>query len=165
MTHIRIGDHVLRVEPDGAAFRVTDGAAAPALVAADVSQLAPGVLSILVNGRSYEARLDSSPTGDAIVLNGHRYPFTVEDPRSLRARRASSAGHDGPRTIHSPMPGRILRILHSPGDAIAANAGVLVVEAMKMQNELKSPKAGTLRKVLVAVGDTVTAGQALAIID
>jgi biotin carboxyl carrier protein len=113
---------------------------------------------------SLEARLDLSPTSSAVVIRGHRYEFSLEDPRSLRSRRAGAGAADGPRTLHSPMPGRVIRILLPQGSEVAAQQGVLVVEAMKMQNELKSPKAGVVTKMLVSEGDTVAAGQPLATI-
>jgi biotin carboxyl carrier protein len=133
-------------------------------IAADAVALEPGIISILANGRSYEVRLEVTPQGTSVVLDGQRYDFSQFDPRSLQARRTSGGGDDGPRTLKSPMPGRVLRILVPAGSAVAAQQGILVVEAMKMQNELKSPKEGTVSRILVAEGDTVTAGQALATI-
>jgi biotin carboxyl carrier protein len=133
-------------------------------ISAEAITLEPGILSLITDGRSLEARLDVTPQSTAVLLDGRRYEFSQFDPRSLQARRATAGGDDGPRTLKSPMPGRVLRILAPAGSAVAAQQGVLVVEAMKMQNELKSPKEGTVTRVLVAEGDTVTAGQALAII-
>ncbi len=139
-------------------------------ISAEAVALEPGILSITAGGRSsaggrsLEARLDVTPQSTAVLLNGRRYEFSQFDPRSLQARRATGGGDDGPRTLKSPMPGRVLRILVAAGGAVVAHQGVLVVEAMKMQNELKSPKEGTVSRVLVAEGDTVTAGQTLAII-
>jgi len=133
-------------------------------ISAEAVMLGPGVLSMLAEGASYEARLDVAPTGSAVVLHGRRYAFSSYDPRSLQARRGAAGYDDGPRTLHSPMPGRVLRILLAAGSAVEAQQGILVVEAMKMQNELKSPKSGTMARILVAEGETVTAGQALATI-
>lgn len=133
-------------------------------ISAEAALLEPGILSIVSGGQSLEARLDVTPQSSAVLVNGRRYEFAQFDPRSLQARRATAGGDDGPRTLKSPMPGRVLRILAPAGSAVAAQQGILVVEAMKMQNELKSPKEGTVTRILVAEGDTVTAGQALAII-
>ena len=133
-------------------------------IPAEAVTLEPGILSIVTGGRSLEARLDVTPQSTAVLLNGRRYEFSQFDPRSLKARRTAAGGDDGPRTLKSPMPGRVLRILVPAGNPVSAQQGILVVEAMKMQNELKSPKEGTVTRILVAEGDTVTAGQPLAII-
>ena len=132
--------------------------------------LRPGVLSLVVAGRSYRAvREDDAPAGNgsevAVLVAGGRFPYRVEDSRSLKARRAHSGGHDGPKVIKASMPGRVVRVLASRGDEVEAHQGVVVIEAMKMQNELKSPKAGAVVEIRVAPGDTVSAGDVLAVID
>jgi len=132
--------------------------------------LCPGVLSIIINGRSHRVVLegDAFPgngSDSAIFLDGMRLSYRVEEQRSLKARRAHTGGADGPKVIKASMPGRVVRILVEPGEAVKANQGVVVIEAMKMQNELKSPKAGTVVEMRVASGDTVTAGDVLAIIN
>jgi biotin carboxyl carrier protein len=185
--HIQLAGKSFRVDivpattPQGPpAISVAQGDAEPKPVSINVLEIQPGLLSLLFTPQgaaaasrqsgpvdrqeSTEARLDLSPTSAAVILRGHRYEFSVEDPRSLRSRRAGAGAADGPRTLHSPMPGRVIRILLPQGSAVAAQQGVLVVEAMKMQNELKSPKAGVVTKMLVSEGDTVAAGQPLATI-
>lgn len=132
--------------------------------------LRPGVLSLVVAGRSYRAvREDDAPAGNggevAVLVAGRRFPYRVEDSRSLKARRAHAGGHDGPKMIKASMPGRVVRVLASRGDSVEAHQGVVVIEAMKMQNELKSPKAGTVVEIRVAPGDTVLVGDVLAVID
>jgi biotin carboxyl carrier protein len=132
--------------------------------------LCPGVLSLLIGGHSYRiVRENDAPATNgsetAILLDGVRFPYRVEDPRSLKARRAHSGGADGPRVIKASMPGRVVRVLAAPGDAVEAHQGVVVIEAMKMQNELKSPKAGKVVEIRVASGDTVTVGDVLAVIE
>jgi biotin carboxyl carrier protein len=125
----------------------------------------PGTMSlVLADGTSLLAQLDKTPQATAVVTDGRRYEFAAHDPRSLSVRRSQLDGDSGPVTLKSPMPGRIVRILRAAGSAVEAKQGVLMVEAMKMQNELKSPKTGVVESVLVAEGDTVTAGQALAVI-
>jgi biotin carboxyl carrier protein len=88
----------------------------------------------------------------------------VRDPRSLRGRIRALDDH-GPKKLSAPMPGKIVRVLVRPGDEVEAGAGVVVVEAMKMQNEIKSPKKGTIQKILVAEGAAVNAGDVLAIVE
>jgi len=134
-------------------------------VEAEVSVVRVGEISLLLpDGTSLIAYLDQSPQGDAVVLRGRRYEFAAYDPRSLTTRRTAADAHQGPATLKSPMPGRIVRILCPAGTPVEAKQGILTVEAMKMQNELKSPRAGVVDQVLVKEGDSVVAGQALAVI-
>ena len=134
-------------------------------VSLDVQQLQPGVISLLIAGRAYRCILDEGPTGRSIFMDGRRYPYVLDDPRSLRQRRGGVAGDDGPRSIKSPMPGRVARLLVAVGAAVKAQEGILVIEAMKMQNEMKSPKDGVVTAIHVAAGDTVHAGQVLAVVE
>ena len=131
----------------------------------DVHLLQPGVLSLVIDGRSFRCILDEGPTERAVLLDGKRFVYALDDPRSLRSRRGAAADANGPRPIKAPMPGRVVRILAAAGDAVEAQQGILVIEAMKMQNEMKSPKAGTVARISVVVGDTVQAGQVLAVIE
>lgn len=133
-------------------------------VEADAHLIRPGVLSLLIEGKSYRVVLDPGHAETALHLASRRIPYRVEDTRSLRSRRRH-AGGDGPVEIHASMPGRVVRVLVEEGDAVAAHQGVLVIEAMKMQNELKSPKAGRVVEVRVAPGDTVAAGEILAVVE
>jgi acetyl/propionyl-CoA carboxylase alpha subunit len=141
----------------GVAEFLVDGRA----LAADVKVLQPDVMSLVVAGRQYRCVLD----GDAVVVNGRRYEFTVFDPRSLQGRLGSGAGMDGPRSVKAPMPGRVVRLLVAAGDEVAEQQGLVVIEAMKMQNELKSPKAGRVIRVGVGVGDAVANGDVLAVVE
>jgi acetyl/propionyl-CoA carboxylase alpha subunit len=142
---------------DGLMDCVVDGRA----VAVDVRMLPGGVMSLVVEGRQYRCVLD----GDGVVIGGRRFGFAVEDPRSLQGRRGAGGGEAGPRALKAPMPGRVVRVLVGVGDEVAEGQAVIVIEAMKMQNELKSPKAGRVVRVAVAVGDTVGAGQVLAVVE
>ena len=132
--------------------------------------LRPGVLSLLIAGRSHRVVLEGDVLpGDgsdlAIFWEGKRLPYRLEDQRSLKTRRAHTGGADGLKVIKASMPGRVVRILVGPGETVKANQGVVVIEAMKMQNELKSPKAGTVLEMRAIPGDTVTAGDVLAVIN
>jgi biotin carboxyl carrier protein len=89
----------------------------------------------------------------------------VRDPRSLRSRKAAAGAGEGPQKIVAPMPGKIVRILAAAGTEVEAKQGIVVVEAMKMQNEMKSAKKGTVKQVLVEEGATVNAGDVLAIVE
>lgn len=128
----------------------------------DVVSTRNGALSLLLGGKSYELKQERTAGETNVVIGNRRFKASVRDPRSLRSRRASDAGAQGIRKITAPMPGKVVRVLASVGDALDAGQPVLVIEAMKMQNELKSPKKGVLKKLNVTAGAAVEAGQALA---
>ncbi len=131
-------------------------------VEADVHLQRPGVLSLLIAGQSYRIVLDADPADPALHVGPQRISYRVDDPRA-RSRRHTRT--DGPITLKSSMPGRVVRVLVEKGDAVAAGQGILVIEAMKMQNEIKSPKEGRVRELRVSPGDTIAAGDNLAVIE
>lgn len=133
----------------------------------DSCQAEADVLSLLVAGRSHEIRRDGNgqSNGMNVVVSGQRYAAEVTDPRSLRGRKLKAGSTDGPKKIKAPMPGKVVRILAPEGSSVEAGQGVIVIEAMKMQNELKAPKAGVVKKIMAAEGATVNAGDALAVIE
>ena len=132
---------------------------------ADARLLRPGVLSLLIGGESHRVVLNDDFGDTAVhVGGGRRISYQIEDPRSLRRRRRA-AGADGPVVLKASMPGRVVRVLLEQGDPVATHQAVLVIEAMKMQNELKSPKDGRVAELRVKPGDTVNSGQVLAVID
>jgi biotin carboxyl carrier protein len=134
---------------------------------ADAHLLRPGVLSLILDGRSHRIVLEGASAPDESTLHhgSRRIPYRIEDPRSLKSRRAHAGGADGPVTLHASMPGRVVRLLASAGDEVKHHQGVVVIEAMKMQNELKAPRGGRITRILVSAGDAVSAGQALAVIE
>lgn len=125
----------------------------------------PNVLSLLIEGRSYEIKRERVGDDLHLWVKTQRYGVEVRDPRSLTTRRAGAAGAAGPRKLVAPMPGKVVRILAPANAEVEAGQGILVIEAMKMQNELKSPKKGKVQKVMVAEGATVNAGEVLAVVD
>ncbi len=128
----------------------------------DVSAVQHGVLSLLINGKSYEVKQETTPTETNIVVGSVRLPVVVRDPRSLRSRKRSGAAEEGVKKVMAAMPGKVVRILAPAGTAVEAGQGIMVIEAMKMQNEMKSPKKGTVKKINVSEGAPVEAGQVLA---
>jgi len=88
----------------------------------------------------------------------------ILDTRSA-LRKTAQLGHSGEVELRAPMPGKIVKILVQEGAAIEANHGVLVMEAMKMQNEIKSPKAGVVKRIAVAEAAAVNSGELLAIVE
>jgi biotin carboxyl carrier protein len=135
---------------------------------AQVREAEPGIYSVLLDGRSYDARVEAreaeTEQGLVVVIGGQRFEVAVRDPRRW-ARKPGGVGHEGRHNVTSPMPGKIVRVLVAPGDAVVAGQGLLVVEAMKMQNEMKALKAGRVVAVAAREGATVSAGEVLATIE
>jgi biotin carboxyl carrier protein len=136
---------------------------------ATVREVEQDVYLLLMDGRVYECRVESNPKQrESFVVNsGNRlYEMTLVDPKRLRGGVGSSADvGDGSAQIIAPMPGKIVRVLVEQGAQVAAGDGIIVVEAMKMQNEMKSPRAGTVTEIRAAAGETVNAGDVLAVIE
>jgi biotin carboxyl carrier protein len=124
----------------------------------------PDVLSLRIGNNAYEVKCERVANDVHIWVGSRRFAPEVRDPRSLRSRSRAVDEH-GPRRLTAPMPGKIVRILMAQGSEVDAGTGVLVVEAMKMQNEVKSPKKGTIQKILVTEGAAVNAGDVLAIVE
>jgi biotin carboxyl carrier protein len=121
----------------------------------------PGTFSILIDGRSYQATVLAPGT---IQVNNRIFSVELFDPRELRARSSAGASH-GRQNIVAPMPGKVVRVLVAVGDPVEAGQGLIVVEAMKMQNEMKSPKTGIVVEIKTKPGATVTAGEILIVIE
>jgi biotin carboxyl carrier protein len=137
------------------------------LLDADWTEIRPGHYSILVNGQSYEARVQPAPgrrprQPDAWVVTIAEYDFHVEvrDPR-LRRFAGQAVAHDGPLDVLAPMPGKIVRVLVGPDQKVQQDQGLVVIEAMKMQNELRAPRAGRITQVHVEEGIGIEAGARL----
>ena len=123
------------------------------------------VLSLLVNGHAYEIKREQTATDLHLWVGRSRFAVELRDPRSLRSRQRAAGDEKGPRKVLAPMPGRIVRLLAAENSEVEAGQGIVVVEAMKMQNEIKSPKKGTVKKVLATSGAAVNSGDVLAIVE
>jgi biotin carboxyl carrier protein len=117
--------------------------------------------------RSYEVAVERRSNGERVVyVNGVGVRLSVVDPREhLVRRRGGSSADAGPRSIVSPMPGRIVKVLVREGDVVTAQQGLVVVEAMKMENELRAPRAGTVSAVKVVEGMSVEGGALLIVLE
>ena len=124
----------------------------------------PDVLSLRIGNHAYEVKCERVGGEMHLWVGSVRYSAEVRDPRSLRSRMRAVDDH-GPRKLTAPMPGKVVRILLGEGAEVQAGDGVLVVEAMKMQNEVKSPKRGTIQRIVVSEGAAVNAGDVLAIVE
>jgi biotin carboxyl carrier protein len=142
---------------------VANGATVEA--SASVVETEPGRFSILIEGRSYETKVVAGPGGVfSVDLGGQSSVVEIRDPRSWARDRRAGIGH-GRQTISAPMPGKVIGVLVREGDRVEAGTGLMVVEAMKMQNELKAAKAGVVIQISAKKGDTVAAGEPLIVIE
>ncbi len=124
---------------------------------ADVLEVEPGIYSVLVEGRSYDVRVEHAHYGDFIQVGPWRVRLEPEE----RSRGVAIPGASGPAKVLSKMPGRVVKVLVAEGDTVTEGQGLLVLEAMKMQNELAAPRAGTVRGLSVTEGVVVAAGTTL----
>jgi biotin carboxyl carrier protein len=124
----------------------------------------PNVLSLRIGDSAYEIKSERIGEDLHLWVGSKGFAAEVRDPRSLRGRVRARDDH-GPKKISAPMPGKVVRILAGVGAVVEAGHGILVVEAMKMQNEIKSPKKGRLAQILVNEGAAVNPGDVLAIVE
>ncbi len=132
-------------------------------VEADAVQVSPGVYSILLGGRSLDVRVEKAAAGLVVHAAGHEYRVVIADPRSWR-RRGGTVELEGRQQILAPMPGKVVRVLVSPGQQVETGQGLFVVEAMKMQNEIRSPKSGAIERLFAREGQAVNTGEVLAVV-
>jgi biotin carboxyl carrier protein len=130
----------------------------------DVEAVEPGVYWFHWNNRSIEVSVVPNGDGYAVQVGSQRTNVEIVDARAA-LRRAALQVHAGTVELRAPMPGKIVRVLVREGAAVELNQGVLVMEAMKMQNEIKSPKKGVVKKLGVQEGAAVNAGDLLAAVE
>jgi biotin carboxyl carrier protein len=132
---------------------------------ADAVEVSSGIYSILLEGKSFEARVGSqSDSNLRVTVAGREFNIAIRNCRKWNRDRAAGAQAEGRQQVTAPMPGKIVLVLVKTGDAVDAGQGIVVVEAMKMQNEIRSPKSGTVERLLVVTGQTVNAGEVVAIV-
>ena len=157
---VTLAGQTLEVEVDG--DKVTVGGR---VVSATLSTV-PGtpLRQLLIEDRSVDLALDEESRGRwALTRWGERWEAEVVDERTrhIRSLTGGSEGARGPAALRAPMPGLVVRVLVESGQAVAAGAGLVVLEAMKMENELKAAAEGTVGTVRVAAGEAVEKGQVL----
>lgn len=157
---VSIDGRAARLEVDAGKFRYQREEGEAMEREYSVAPLAPGSFSVLIGERSYEVAV----SGSEIQVNGRAFRVEVFDPRAMRSRGQAGAG-EGRIEIAAMMPGKVVRVLVTEGDEVEAGAGLVVVEAMKMQNEMKSPKAGRVVTVKTKADATVAAGEVLLVIE
>lgn len=158
----RIGDRtrVVELAPGSAGFieAIVDGRRYTISVAEPQER----VFSLLVDGASHEAMVQVRSGVCRVRIGSSEFEVIPEEPgRPDRARAGGGAG----AVVTAVMPGRVLRVMVSPGDAVEPRQGLVVLEAMKMENEIGAPRAGTVKAVRVAPGSTVERGDPLVVLD
>ena len=152
----------IAIEPVGDTVSVSiDGAP----VAVDVARVAPGRYSLRLAATGCQHEVTVSPNGHGgmlVTVGGAAVLVTRAD--AARGRSAERQTADGPQRLVAPMPGKVVKVLVAPGDEVALRQGLVVVEAMKMENELRAGRAGVVREVLVVEGASVEAGAPLVVI-
>jgi biotin carboxyl carrier protein len=134
-------------------------------ITVDAVQIDANTLSLVIGGRALEIRRENAGETQRLFIRGRQYDVAVQDSRSLRSRNRAGASDAGPLRLTASMPGKVVRVLAKEGESLQAGMGIVVVEAMKMQNEIRSPKNGTLVKMLAREGMNVNAGDVLAVLE
>ena len=130
-------------------------------VSCDWVRLPDGRYSILVDGRVFDMTAELSGEACLVTGNAGTFHLRISDPRGPTSRQAAEVGPPGLQRLVAEMPGKVLRVLVKPGDTIAYDQGLLVIEAMKMQNEIRAPKSGVVKEIAVSEGRAVSSGDFL----
>ena len=133
----------------------------------EASEVEPGVYLFKNKGRIYQVSVSKTSTAGAYHVNAKNREFEVSlaDPKRLRGSGSDHAHSGGHAEIKTAMPGKVVRITANVGDEVQKGSNVIVVEAMKMQNEMKSPIDGIVKEIKVNEGSTVNAGEVLVVIE
>ena len=131
----------------------------------DVREIEPDSYMFFLNTNVHKCRVSASKSSFDVSIHGRNHSVTIVDPKRLRSGQNSDRHHHGVAEIVAQMPGKVVRVQTEAGATVEKGAGVLVVEAMKMQNEMKSPREGVVVSINVKPGDTVNAGDVLAVIE
>jgi biotin carboxyl carrier protein len=155
--------HAVELEKDGLSYKVSlDGKP----VNADVILAAPNAVSVIVDGAVFEIHIAPSLDGTYKLQTGpYEFQADVRDPRAWHGRKQGVLEAEGRQQVIAPMPGKVIRLLVKVGEEVEAGQGLVVVEAMKMQNEIRSPKKGRVEQLQAKEGQAVNAGDVLAWVD
>jgi len=123
------------------------------------------LLSLIIDGRSYQVDIHSEKDSHRVLVEGEHFDFELFDERKALLKSAAGLGVEGVQEIRTSMPGKIVKVLVAEGDEVQEGDGLVIVEAMKMENEMKSPMDGAITKVGVAEGETVEAGALLVVVE
>ena len=133
----------------------------------DVSPISENTLSCIIDNEVFDVDVEEHPKGgDNFLIRDHVVHMEVLDLRRMRVRQTQvgDAGVDGPAEITSPMPGKVVAVMVKNGDKVAEGQGLIVVEAMKMENELKAPKEGEIQRLEIEEGESIEGGAVLCVV-
>ncbi len=134
----------------------------------DLYESDPNGYLLISAGRVFNCRVEGRPKSGKpieVIVGTTRYAVTLTDPKRLSSGASTIAYDDDAARIVAPMPGKVVRVMVEAGSKVAAGEGLIVVEAMKMQNEIKAPKAGKVTVLNTQTGATVNGGEVLAVIE
>lgn len=134
----------------------------------DAHAISDNTLSLLLDHQAHNIEYEQNPSGgENLLVRGYVAHVEAVDLRTMRLRKsqATVAGFEGPATITSPMPGKVVAVLIKEGQQVVEGQGLVVVEAMKMENELKAPRAGTIKKLVANQGAPVEGGALLCVVE
>lgn len=131
----------------------------------DSVEMAPGSFSLLVDDRPFVAEVSGDAESYTVDVGGTRVTVQLADASAGSTEKAAATTAAGPIAIRAMMPGRVVAILATRGENVKKGGGILVVEAMKMENEVTTPAAGRVVEIRVEPGQTVETGQVLAVIE
>ena len=151
--HVRIDGERVHAEIDGRVYDL------------ELREPEPGSYLFLRHAEVNECRVDKAIDGFEVSLHGRNYAVMIVDPKRLRSGQDTHGHHHGMAEITAPMPGKVVKVQIEVGATVEKGSGIVVVEAMKMQNEMKSPRAGVVVSIKVKPGDTVNAGDVLAVVE
>jgi len=150
----------VRAEGKGA-YKVKVGETTYAI---DLTEPEPGVFSLLFGERSYEVVVRAERDPLRLTVVGRSYEIALEDPAEALAR-SSRLSYSGPQAVRSIMAGKVLAVMVHEGEAVAEGAAIVVIEAMKMENEIRAPKAGIVKTLRVQAGQAVESGAELFVVE
>jgi biotin carboxyl carrier protein len=154
--------HTVDVTQDSGRYRITIG---ERVWDVDARLTAQGISSLIIDGVSYVADVEDHGGTCVVDVGGESYAIEVEDQtRYIIRTRGGAAGGTGGQTLKAPLPGKITHVAVRVGEAVTPGQSLVVIEAMKMENELKATAAGTVRDVRVTAGQPVNAGDVLVVI-
>jgi biotin carboxyl carrier protein len=122
--------------------------------------------SLLIDNRSFEVDVDTTEDEYRVLMDGRTYRIHMSDERQVRfGGRQSGIEVSGRQEVKIPMPGKVVAVLVNEGDTVAKGQGLVIVEAMKMENEARAPGDGEVKEIRVKTGESVESGQVLAIVE
>ena len=154
-------EHAITVREDKEKFVVTlDGKE----YIVDFCEPEESFYSLLIDGKSYEISINRNNGDYTVYLFDSTFNMQLYDPMKKMLMSTTEDTSSGPKTIVSPMPGRVVNVLVNEGDEVMKGQGIVIVEAMKMENELKAPRDGIISKIIVSTDNTVESNQPLVVI-